>query len=84
MVNWSLVRDFVAIAGVFIGLTYYVMNLREVKRNQRITLTTTMLQPFMTDEGYRQIARAADSSFYTSCACARTNELPISDDKIID
>ena len=28
-----------------------VMNLREVKRNQRITLTTTMLQPFITEEG---------------------------------
>ena len=34
---------------------HYVMNLREVKRNRRITLTTTMLQPFMTEEGFNQI-----------------------------
>ena len=51
----SLIRDIVAIAGVFVGLTYYVMNLREVRRNRRITFTTTMLQPFMTGDGFSSV-----------------------------
>ena len=55
MVDLATIRDIVAIAGVFIGLTYYIMNLREVRHNRRITLTTSMLQHFMTGEGYREI-----------------------------
>ena len=57
MVDVSLLRDIVAIAGVFVGLTYYILNIREVRRNRRITLTTTMLQPFMTGEGYIQVMK---------------------------
>ncbi len=36
-----------------IAAIYYAMNLREIARNRRITLTTTLLQPFMTEEGNR-------------------------------
>jgi hypothetical protein len=40
-------------AGVSIGIaaSYYAMNLREIRRSRRITLTTTVLEPFMTVEG---------------------------------
>ena len=55
MVDLSLLRDMVAIAGVFIGLSYYIMNIREVRQNRRIALTTTLLQHFMTREGYENI-----------------------------
>ena len=55
MVDVSLLRDIVAIAGVFIGLTYYITNIREVRQNRRIALTTTLLQHFMTREGYENI-----------------------------
>lgn len=55
MFELSAIRDIVAITGVFIGLTYYVMNIRETRRNRRITLTTTLMQQFMTDEGYQKI-----------------------------
>ena len=51
MIEVSLVRDLVAIVGVFIGLSYYIMNIREVRRNRNVTLTNTMLQPFMSEEG---------------------------------
>ena len=36
----------------WIAAVYYVLNLREISRNRRITLTTTVLEPFMTKEGY--------------------------------
>ena len=55
MIELSTIRDLVAIAGVLIALTYYVLNIRETRSNRRITLTTTLLQPFMTDEGYLKI-----------------------------
>ena len=55
MIEVSLVRDLVAIVGVFIGLSYYIMNIREVRRNRKVTLTNTMLQPFMSDEGNRNM-----------------------------
>jgi len=55
MIDVSLVRDVIAIAGVFIGLTYYIFNIRELRRNRRITLTNTVLQPFMTVEGNQLI-----------------------------
>ena len=41
----------VAATGVLVAAIYYVLNLREINRNRRITLTTTMMQPFMTTEG---------------------------------
>ena len=54
---FTRVREIVTILGVFVGLTYYIMNLREVRRNRRITLTTTMLQPFMTGDGYSSVMK---------------------------
>lgn len=36
-----------------VAATYYAMNLIEVRRSRRITLTTTLMQPFMTVEGNR-------------------------------
>jgi hypothetical protein len=41
--------------GVCIAAIYYMVNLREMNKNRRITLTTTMMQPFMTEEGVRQL-----------------------------
>jgi hypothetical protein len=40
-------------AGVSIGIaaSYYAMNLREIRRSRRISLSTTVLEPFMTVEG---------------------------------
>jgi hypothetical protein len=40
-------------AGLSIGIaaSYYAMNMREIRRSRRITLTTTVLEPFMTVEG---------------------------------
>jgi hypothetical protein len=55
MFDIGLIRDVVAIAGVFIGLSYYIMNIREVRKNRRISLTTTLLQHFMTREGYENV-----------------------------
>ena len=47
----------ITLAGLsfIVAATYYVMNIREQRRNRKITLTTTMLQHFMTDEGYFKI-----------------------------
>ena len=36
-----------------IAASYYAMNLREIRRSRRVTLTTTVLEPFMTVEGNR-------------------------------
>ena len=55
MIELSVIRDLVAIFGVIAGLSYYVTNIRESRRNRRITLTTTMFQPFMTTEGNQKM-----------------------------
>lgn len=39
--------------GVCIAAIYYIVNLREINKNRKITLTTTMMQPFMTEAGIR-------------------------------
>ena len=54
-VSLQMVRDVVTIFGVIAGLSYYVTNIREIRRNRRISLTTTMFQTFMTTEGTRKI-----------------------------
>ena len=57
MVDVGLLQSlsYVAAAiGVCVAAVYYAMNLRELNRNRRITLTSTMMQPFMTQEGSRQ------------------------------
>lgn len=51
-----MIRDVVTIFGVIGGFTYYVMNLMEARRNRRITLTTTLMQHFMTSEASRDTA----------------------------
>jgi len=50
-----MIRDVVTIFGVIAGLSYYVTNIRELRRNRRITLTTTLFQSFMTTEGTRKM-----------------------------
>ena len=37
--------------GLLVGIFYYVTTLNNTKQNRRITLTTTLLEPFMTVEG---------------------------------
>ena len=57
MVDVSLIQPASQVAaaiGVCIAAIYYVVNLREMNKNRRITLTTTMMHPFMTVEGLRQ------------------------------
>ena len=57
MVALALLQSVSYIAGalgVCVAAIYYVINLREMNKNRRITLTTTMMQPFMTVEGLRQ------------------------------
>ena len=46
MVELSTVRDIVAIAGVFIGLTYYIINVRQQQENRRTQLFLSMYQRF--------------------------------------
>jgi len=43
----------VAATGVLVAAVFYVLNLRETTKNRRITLTNTMMQPFMSEEGNR-------------------------------
>ena len=55
MVDAQSISIILAALSFVVAAIYYAMNLREVRRNRRITLTTTMLQqPFMTKEGFRQ------------------------------
>jgi len=54
MVDLVTLQTISYIAGatsVVLGVIYYINNLREMKLNRRITLTTSMMQPFMTTEG---------------------------------
>jgi len=56
MVDLVLIETVSYIAGalgVLIAAIFYVLNLRENTRNRRITLTNTMMHPFMTIEGMK-------------------------------
>jgi len=53
MVDFQSISMTLAALSFVVAAIYYAMNLREVSRNRRITLTTTLLQPFMTKEGNR-------------------------------
>jgi len=53
MVDVQSISITLAALSFIVAAIYYAMNLREVSRNRRITLTTTLLQPFMTEEGNR-------------------------------
>lgn len=46
MVELVVVRDIVAIMGVFIGLTYYIFNVRQQQENRRSQLFLSMYQRF--------------------------------------
>ena len=37
----------VVATGVLLAVFYYALNLRETMKNRRITLTTTLMQPFL-------------------------------------
>jgi len=43
----------VAATGVLVAAGYYILNMWETTKNRRITLTTTLMQHFMTEEGMR-------------------------------
>lgn|GEM_PF-3213385 len=43
----------VAATGVLVAAVFYVLNLREITKSRRITLTNTMMMPFMSEEGNR-------------------------------
>jgi hypothetical protein len=58
MVDLALLQSVSYIAGalgVCVAAIYYVVNLGETSKNRRITLTTTLMQPFYTKEGQKQI-----------------------------
>jgi hypothetical protein len=53
MVDLALLQTVSYIAGalgVCVAAVYYALNLREMNKNRRITLTHTMMQPFMTED----------------------------------
>ncbi|MCX6653604.1 MAG: hypothetical protein NTY03_00630 [Candidatus Bathyarchaeota archaeon] len=58
MVDLALLQSVSYIAGalgVCIAAFYYAINIREQTRNRRVTLTTSLLQSFMSREGIRLI-----------------------------
>ena len=55
MVDVQSISITLAALSFFVAVLYYSLNLREVGRNRRITLTTTVLEPFMTKEGYGDV-----------------------------
>ena len=55
MVDFQYIPIILGALSFCVAATYYVLNLREIGRNRRITLTTTVLEPFMTKEGYGDI-----------------------------
>ena len=55
MIDVQAISITLAALSFVIAVLYYSLNLREIGRNRRITLTTTVLEPFMTKEGYSQV-----------------------------
>jgi len=55
MVDLQSISITLAAFSFVLAAIYYAMNINEAKRNRRITLTTTVLQPFMTEEGQTKI-----------------------------
>ena len=51
MVDLQSLSITLAALSFVVAVSYYAMNLREIRRSRRITLTTTVLEPFMTVEG---------------------------------
>ena len=54
-ITYQMVLSTLQTAGLLVGIFYYIMTLRNTRENQRITLTTTLLEPFMTVDGNRII-----------------------------
>jgi len=50
-VSYQMVLSTFQTVGLLVGIYYYVMTLNNTRQNRRITLTTTLLEPFMTVEG---------------------------------
>ena len=55
MVDVQSISITLAALSFIVAVSYYALNLREIRRNRQIALTTTLLQPFMTDVGYNKI-----------------------------
>ena len=53
MVDLQLIGVLVTAASATIAMVFYILNLRETARNRRVTLTTTLMQRFMTIEGMK-------------------------------
>lgn len=51
MIDFQSISITLAALSFVVAASYYAMNLREIRRSRRITLTTTVLEPFMTREG---------------------------------
>ncbi len=49
-ITYQMVLSTLQTVGLLVGIFYYIMTLNNTKENQRITLTTTLMQPFMTVE----------------------------------
>ncbi len=50
-ITYQMVLSTLQTAGLLVGIYYYIMTLKNNRQNQRITMTTTLLEPFMTVEG---------------------------------
>jgi hypothetical protein len=50
-ITYQMLLSTLQTAGLMVGIYYYIMTLNNTRQNQRITLTTTLLEPFMTVEG---------------------------------
>lgn len=60
MVDFQSLSITLAALSFVIAALYYALNLREIRRSRRITLTTTVLEPFMTKEGYSNVLDMLD------------------------
>ena len=54
-ITYQMVLSTLQTVGLLVGIYYYIMTLNNTRQNRRITLTTTVLQPFMTEEGQIKI-----------------------------
>jgi hypothetical protein len=54
LVDVQLVGVLVTATSVTVAVVFYILNLRETSKNRKIALTTSIMQPFMTDEGIKK------------------------------
>ena len=55
MVDIQYISTILGALTICIASVYYILNLREIGRSRRVTLTTTVLEPFMTKDGYGDV-----------------------------